>query len=484
MGEIKRQTLSGIKWSAIEKFSVQGIQFLIGLILARLLTPADFGTIGMLGVFIAISQSFIDSGFSTALIRKLDRKEIDFCTVFYFNIVVSVLCYAVLFVSAPLVSSFFDYPLLTDVLRVVAINLVINSLNAVQYARFSIAVDFKSTAKVSLITTVLSGAIGIVLAYKGLGVWSLVYQQISAAIISTVVIWTVSKWRPQLVFSWKSFHELFSYGSKLLMAGLLHTVYSNMSSLAIGKFYTPKDLGLFSKGESLVTLPCSNITGILQRVTFPIFSKIQENDEQLIGVYRKYICITSMMVFFVLTLLAALAKPVILVLLTEKWLGAVIFTQLLCFSWMFDHICAMNLNVLQVKGRSDLFLKLEIIKKTISISMLLTAIPFGMVAICVSRILYTQIAVYINTYYTGKLFGLGYGTQFGDFGGYLILAVIASAPAFLLTFTELHPLLIIMIGGTVSLLTYLSILWLRKDTSLLEVMTLTRESVLRNRNKG
>lgn len=458
MGVIKEQTISGIKWSAIERFSVQGITFVLGLIMARLLTPSDYGIIGMIGIFIAIAQTFIDCGFGNALVRKLDRTESDFNTVFYFNIVVSILCYVILFFLAPLIADFFHQSILKNVLRVIAINLCISSLNAVHIAKLSIVVDFKTTAKCSLISTILSGIIGVLLAYNGFGVWALVYQQICNSIILTIALWSYSKWRPKFLYSWQSFRDLFSYGSKLLMAGLLHTLYNNMSAFAIGKFYTPKDLGYYSRGESLATLPCNNFTGILQRVTFPIFSKLQNDDEHLIKVYRKYICITSMVIFFLMILLSALARPLILFLLTEKWEGAVIYCQILCFAWMFDHICAMNLNILQVKGRSDLFLRLEIIKKTISFTILLISIPFGVLSICISRIIYTQIALIINTYYTGKLFGLGYLLQVKDFGKYFVFSLLAILPAFAMGWSEWHPILTLIIGTVVSFCIYLCIL--------------------------
>ena len=243
MSEIKHQTITGIKWSAIERISIHGITFVLGLIMARLLTPTDYGIIGILGIFMAIAQTFIDSGFGNALVRKLDRTEYDLNTVFYFNIVVSLLCYTILFLSAPAIADFFDQPILRDVLRVISLNLVIQSFNSVQYALFEIKVDFKTIAKCSLASSITSGVLGIVLAYIGLGVWALVYQQICATVIRTIAIWSFSNWRPRWMYSWTSFRTLFSYGSKLLASGLLHTVYTNMTTLLIGKFYTPHALG-------------------------------------------------------------------------------------------------------------------------------------------------------------------------------------------------------------------------------------------------
>lgn len=473
MGELKNKTLSGVKWSAIGRFSNKGVSFVIGLLLARMLSPLDYGVVGMLGVFFAIAQTFIDSGFGTALIRKKDCTEEDFSTAFYFNIGVGFISFLILFLSAPLIANFFDTPILKDVARVLAINLFLNSLTIVQYAKLKIALNFKLSAKVSIITTILSGIVGLAMAYMGFGVWSLVFQSVSSGIISTILLWIATKWRPQRTFSKRSFKYLFGFGSKILTASLLHTVYSNLTTIIIGKFYTAKDLGYYSRGESLATFPSSNVTGILQNVTYPILSKLQDDDTRLIKVYRKYISMASMIIFFGMFLLAALAKPFILTLLTDKWANSIIYLQVFCFAWMFDHLCVLNLNILYVKGRSDLVLRLEVIKKTISISMIIAAIPFGVLAICISRAIYTQIAVIINTYYTGKLYGLGYFDQVRDFSKYLISSIFAVLPAYLLTFTNLHNIAILAIGGISACAIYW--LLLRKDSNFNEVVSLVKD---------
>lgn len=475
MGEIKKQTLSGVKWSAIGRFSTQGVSFLIGLILARLLSPSDYGVVGMIGIFLAIAQSFIDSGFSSALIRKKDCSDTDYSTAFYFNIVVGAVSYGLLFVSAPFIANFFETPILKEVVRVVSINLFLNSLTIVQGAKLTAALDFKSQAMVSLITTVISGIIGVSFAYNGYGVWALVYQSVTSSLFRVILLWFVTKWKPALIFSRDSFKSLFSFGGKILTAGLLHTIYTNFITLVIGKFYTPKDLGFYSRGESLASLPSTNIIGILQSVTYPILSKLQDDDGRLIAVYRKYIAMSSMIIFFGMCLLAALAKPVILFLLTDKWAESIIYLQVFCFALMFDHLCQLNLNILYVKGRSDLVLRLEIIKKTISILMIIGAIPFGVLAICVSRALYTQIAVYINTYYTGKLFGLGYIAQVKDFGGYFVRSLLAVIPAYILSFTALPNIVVIIIGSLLAC----AIFWLfvRRDDNFKEVVSIVKNRI-------
>lgn len=475
MGELKDKTLSGVKWSAIGNFSNKGVSFVIGLLLARLLSPSDYGVVGMLGIFFAIAQTFIDSGFGTALVRKKDCTEEDFSTAFYFNIGVGLISFLILFLAAPLIANFFDTPILKDVARVLAINMFLSSLTIVQYAKLNIALDFKLPAKIGVITNILSGIVGVAMAYMGFGVWSLVFQNVSSGIISTILLWSATKWRPQRTFSKRSFKYLFGFGSKILTASLLHTVYSNLTTILIGKFYTAKDLGYYSRGESLATFPSSNVTGILQKVTYPILSKLQDDDARLIKVYRKYISMASMIIFFGMFLLAALAKPFILTLLTDKWANSIIYLQVFCFAWMFDHLCVLNLNILYVKGRSDLVLRLEVIKKTISISMIIAAIPFGVLAICISRAIYTQIAVIINTYYTGKLYGLGYFDQVRDFSKYLVSSILAVLPAYLLTFTNLHNIAILAIGG----ISACAIYWvlLRKDSNFKEVLSLVKERI-------
>lgn len=462
--DLRNQSISGMKWSAIERFSVQGIQFVIGLILARLLTPSDYGIIGMVAIFMAISQTIIDSGFSKALIQKQDRTEVDFSTAFFFNIIVGLICYLILFLASPYIASFFNEPILKDVLRVLAINLFLNSLAVVPIAKLSIKVDFKTQSKASIVSTILSGALGIVLAYKGVGVWALVAQSVSHSFINVVVLWYLLKWRPQWKYSWKSFKKLFGYGSNVLVAGIISTIYANINTLVIGKFYTPNDLGNFTRGQQFPSLLSTNLTTIVQRVTFPILSKIQDDDNRLSSVYRDYIKISSLGIFFLLVLLSFIAEPLVTFLLTDKWIDAVIYLQVFCYALMFDHICAINLNLLYVKGKTKLILRLEVIKKGLAFIILMSSIPFGVFAICLSQVVYTQVAVYINTYYTGKLLNLGYLKQLKDYMPYFIISLIACLPCWLIQNIEgLHPILSIILGGTIAVVIYVILLYVIKD---------------------
>lgn len=471
MGNIKENTIQGVKWSAVERFSVQGILFLVGLVMARLLTPSDFGVVGMLSIFLSVSQTFIDSGFSNALIRKIDRTELDCSTAFYFNVVIGVICYAILFWVAPIIASFYNMPILKDVTRVLAITLFLNSLTVVQIALLTINVDFRTQAKVNLCSSLISGGIGIFLAYTGWGVWALVYQQICRSIINVILYWASAKWYPMLMYSWASFINLFSYGSKLLLSGLLHTFYLNVTNLVIGKLYSSKDLGFYDRGQQLGKIPMETTVSIFQRVTFPILATIQNDNEHLISAYRKYIKVSSILIFFCIFLLAALAKPIIILLLTDKWNESIVYLQLYCMAHMLNHITRINLNLLQVKGRSDLYLRLEIIKKTISLTILLIAAPFGIITICCSQIVYSWIAVYLNTYYTDKLFGFSLWMQIKDFSKYIFAAFIASLPAYFMVLLGLNNLLCLVLGFILAISLY-SLVLLRNDSEFIEVRNL------------
>lgn len=420
---LKHKTVHGILWSSVERFSVQGLQFFITIIMARLLTPQDYGLIGMLTIFIAVSQSFIDSGFSQALIRKQNRTEVDNSTVFYFNIATSLLFYLLLYLSAPLVSAFYEMPELTLVMRVLSIGIIINSLTVVQHALLTIKVDFKTQTKASLTGAVLSGFIGIGMAYCGYGVWALVVQQLIFALLNTWMLWLYSKWRPLWTYSWKSFRELFAFGSKLMAVGLIDTLYRNIYSIIIGKLFTATNLGYYTRAQQCSELPSSNITGILQRVTYPVLCTIQDDNERLANVYRRFLKMSAFVVFPIMVGLASISEPFILSVLGEQWKFSATLLQIICFGMMWYPIHAINLNLLQVKGRSDLFLKLEIIKKVFLVLSLIITVPLGLLAMCYGQIVMSLFSLIINTYYTGKLIDVGFLKQMRDLTPTLLLSL-------------------------------------------------------------
>lgn len=470
MTSIKQQTLDSAKWNFLDRIAGQGIQFILGIIIARFLHPSDYGAVGILAIFFAISQTFIDSGFSSALIRKKKPSEEDFSTTFYFNLAISIVVYVILFLIAPWVAEFFNIPILCLVMRVQSVTLIINAIMAVQVAMLNIKLDFKSLAKRNIVATLISGGAGITLAYLGYGIWALVYQQIIAALISLIFIGIVCKWYPKTKFNMQSFKELGAFGSRLLASSLLNTIYIHLTTFAIGKFYTAKDLGFYTRGSQYAHVPNSAINGVLGTVTYPILAQIQDDEERLISVYRKYIKITSLCIFIFSGILCALAKPIILLTLTDKWANAIIFLHAFAFSYAFDHLNTINLNLLKVKGRSDLFLQLEIIKKIIAVAILFISIPFGVLAICLSKLLYNQIAVFINTYYTGKLFHLGYLQQIKDIFPFLLCSFLACLPAYAITNFNMPHIVTIILGTGVSLSLYW--LMLRKNPNMIELIEL------------
>lgn len=421
---LRNKTVKGVVWSSVERFSVQGVQFLVMLVIARILSPTDLGLVGMLAIFLAVAQSLIDSGFSQALIRKQDRTDVDNSTVFYFNIAVSFLLYVLLYAVAPWVAEFYDESQLCRLMRVLCLVVVINSFAVVQRANFTASIDFKTQAKASFTAALLSGGVGIWLAVRGYGVWTLVWQQLLNAAINTLLLWVFSRWRPILQYSWRSFRELFAFGSKLMVSGLLDTLYRNMYSLVIGKVFSPQSLGHYTQAKNFTQLPSSNITGILQRVTYPVLCTLQDDDERLRKNYRQLLRLSAFIVFPLMCGLAGVARPLVTLLLGEKWAFAATLIVPLCLSEMWYPIHAINLNLLQVKGRSDLFLRLEIIKKIVGVAVLACSIPFGLMAMCYSGIFTSLLCLFINTYYTGKLIQVGFVMQMKDLSATFILSIL------------------------------------------------------------
>lgn len=414
IGSLKSKTLQGTLWSSVERFSVQGIAFVVMVIMARILTPEDYGLVGMLTIFIAISQSLIDSGFSQALIRKQERSEIDNSTVFYFNIAVGFVLYLFLFFCAPWIAHFYEEPILVPLTRLLSLSVLINSFIVVQRAILTAKIDFKTQAKASFVAAVVAGVIGIWMAYTGFGVWAIVWYQLANLTVNVGLLWILSKWRPSRTFSWTSFHELFGFGSKLAISGILDTIYNNVYLIVIGKVFRVTDLGYYTRASQFAQFPSSNLTGIIQRVTFPVLCTIRDDDERLQNVYRRFLRLSAFIIFPLMVGLAAVAYPLVVLLLKEQWLFAATLLQIICFSMMWYPIHAINLNLLQVKGRSDLFLKLEVWKKCIGIIILCITIPMGLVAMCVGSIVSSLIALVINTYYTGKLIHVGFFRQMQD----------------------------------------------------------------------
>ena len=472
---LKKDTTKGVFWSLIERFGTQGVQFLVMLVMARLLSPNDYGVVGMLVVFVSIAQAFVDGGFSQALIRKKDRTEVDNSTVFYFNIVVSVLIYLIFYLFAPFVSKFYNMPTLTPFMRVICLSIIINAFGVVQRALFNANIEFKAQAKASLIAIVISGVIGISLAFRGFGPWALVWQQLSNLVVNTLFLWIYSEWRPILAYSWKSFNELFSFGSKLLATSLLNAIYDNIQTIVIGKLYAAKSLGLYSRATHFADLPSQQFTSVFMRVTFPVLCKVQDDLDRLTSVYRRMLRVSAYIVFPLLIGMAAVAHPMIEVFLGKQWIECAYMLQIICFAKMWYPIHAINLDILQVSGRSDLFLKIEIYKKIVSLTLLALSAPFGIIAMCYSNLLSSLICLYINTYYSSKILGISLQSQLKDLFPTISLAIVMFAIVQIIIFFISNVFAQLIVGIIVGVVVYVSLSYILRFTEFKELISLRKK---------
>ena len=442
---LKNKTIKGVSWSFVDNIAGSGITFLVGLILARILTPKEFGLIGIISIFIAVFNSIVDSGFSNALIRKNNATHIDYNTAFIFNLILSGALFIGLFFFAPFVGTFFKEPQLVPLTRAMSVIVLINAFALVQRTLLVKRVDFKTQTKISIIASISSGVIGIGMALSGFGVWSLVAQQISRQLLNTVFLWIFNKWLPKLEFSIKSFKELFGFGWKLLVSGLIDTIWREIYQVVIGKVYAPSTLGQYTRAKQFTDIFSSNLTSVVQRVSYPVLSSIQDDNERLKQAYKKVIK-STMFMSFVLTLgLAAVAKPMVLVLIGEKWLPSVEFLQIICFSAMLYPLHSLNLNILQVKGRSDLFLILEIVKKTIAVGPILLGIFVNINAMLWGSVLTSFFALYLNAYYSGRDLNYSILEQVKDILPSFLIAFLMAAIVWAISFIDISPFILLPI---------------------------------------
>jgi O-antigen/teichoic acid export membrane protein len=427
---LRKKTITGLTWNFAQQFSVQLIGFCVTIILARILLPAEFGLIAMLAVFIAVGNSLLESGLTSSLIRSSDLNNDDYSTVFFFNLVGSIVLYAIVYLCAPLISSFYHQNILTLVLRIYALEFILNAFFAVQNARLTKEMNFKIQMKIQIPSVLIGGLLGVFLALKGHGVWSLVWMGLFQSFLSTVMHWIYSGWTPDWVFSMVCFKRHFSFGYKMTLTGLLDILYRNIYVLIIGKNYSVAQLGFYSRADSVSQLPIANISAVINKVTYPMFASIADDDARLKAVYKK---LMQQVIFWnapVLILLAVIAEPLFRFLLTSKWLPAVPYFQILCIAGVMYPLHAYNLNILKVKGRSDLILKLEVIKKIFCIVCILCVLPFGIYGLLYFQLVFNFLAYYINSFYSGRLIDYSIREQIMD----IIPIIMASAFAGLMCY--------------------------------------------------
>lgn len=411
---LKKQAFSGMIWTFGQQFSSQLVSFGISVFLARLLLPSDFGAIAMFTVLTSIASSIVDSGMASSLIRSKNIDNTDLSTVFWFNLLTSIFLYGVIFLMAPLVANFYNLPVLKNVIRVYSLTLVINALVTVQGVTFLKKLDFKTGFKIQIPSQIIGGISGIFFAYNGFGIWSIVYFNIIQTTVSTIQLWIYSKWKPSLIFSKEKFKEHFAFGYKLTLSGLLNTIFNNIYTVVIGKIFSAVQLGYYNRADSLKQLPVTNLSNALNKVTFPLFSKIKDNDEKLKEVYKRLMKVVVFIITPVLSVMIVVATPLINLVFTEKWLQAVPYFQVLALTGILYPIHSYNLNILKVKGRTDLFLILEIIKKALVIIVLIVSLKYGIMGLIWGQVICSFLAFFINTYYTGKFLNYGPVRQFFD----------------------------------------------------------------------
>ena len=421
---LKDKTIKGTMWSAADAFLGQGVTFLVGIVLARLLSPDEYGLIGICLIFNTVLCGIVDSGFSTALIRKKDCTDEDYNTMFLTNLGISIVLYGLLFVSSPLVAHFFGRQELTALVRATGLLLFFNALSITQVTILTKRIDFKTKTKASLISAILSGIVGIAMAYTGFGVWALVGQMLSKQLLYTLCLWVLNKWWPTLKFSAQSFRYMWGFGWKLLVSGLLENIWNQLYQVVVGKFYSPATLGQYTRGREYASIFSSNLSSIIQRVSYPVLSQIQDDKQRMVEGYRRVIKMTMFITAICMISLGAVAEPLIYCLIGPQWHEAATYLPLICISMAFYPLHAINLNMLKVLGRSDIFLYLEIIKKIIGIIPICIGIFIDIYWMLVASILIGFVSLYLNSWYTGKALGYTFWKQIRDI-----------APAFGIAFT-------------------------------------------------
>lgn len=440
---LKDKTVKGVGWSAADAFLGQGVTFIVGLVLARLLSPEEYGLIGIVTIFTTIMFGIVDSGFSNSLIRKLKVTDEDYCTLFIVNMAMSVLMYALLFVSAPAIAHFFERPHLVSLCRVMGLLLIFQALSIVQYTILSRNIDFKTKTKASLISAIISGVIGIVMAFMEYGVWSLVAQQLSKQLLYSVCLWVFNKWWPKVRFSFESFKYMWGFGWKLLLSGLLDRIWAQLYQTVVGKCYSPVTLGQYSRAKEYASIFSSNLTSIVQRVSYPVLSQVQDDKTRMISAYRRVIKTTMFVTATCMISLGAVSDPLIYCLIGSQWHQAATLLPLICISMSLYPLHAINLNMLQVQNRTDIFLYLEIIKKVITVGPICLGIFINIYWMLIGSIIAGIIAFFLNSYYTGRDLGYSSWMQLKDIAPSYGLAVLIALSVYFLKYLPISYWLIL-----------------------------------------
>jgi len=422
--ELRQKTLNSLWWSAADNFGVQLLLFLINVIMARQVPPEGYGLIAMLSIFMAIAQSFVDSGFSSALIQKQDAGEVHYSSIFYFNIVMGLVMAGLLCWASPYIASFYGQAILTPLACFMSLNLIIGSLGSVPNSLMKKNLDFRSQTIASLLSAVFSGIIGIALALYGWGVWSIAAQNVALTLFRTVFLWILGTWRPTRSFSMSVLGEMFGFGSRLLAAGLIDVIFTNLYQLVIGKIFSARDLGFYTQASRIKQLPAGGLSAIVSRVSFPVLALIQNDPVQCRHALRKAVGFLGMVNFPLTIGLAVCAQPVVMVLLTNRWASVIPYLQILCAVALFYPLQVINLNVVTALGRSDLFFRLEIWKKLLTVANIIIAYRWGVLGIVYGQVIVAFLSYLINSSSSAELVGYSTWDQARDLSPYLLVSII------------------------------------------------------------
>lgn len=452
---IKNRSISNnVVWSAIERFSVQGIQFLLSIILARLVMPSDYGIIALVLVFLSIAQAFIDGGFSNALIHRQQRTEVDFSTVFFFNIIISIIAYLILFFLSPYLSIFYNEIRLSIVIRVVGLSLIIDSFSIVQRTRLIINHNFKTQSFISLIAIIISGSIGVFCAYHGMGVWALVIQSLINSLIITILLWIFLRWRPLICFSVLSFKRLFKHGSSLLLIAILNNIFMNLYYLVIGKFYSSAYVGYYSRAAMFAQYPSNNVSNTINRAIFPILCEAQNDTDKLYSLYSKILKLTIFILFPIMTVVCSLSKPFIIVVLGEKWIDCAGLLHILCIAYFLTPV--INLITQMLYATHSIYsLKVESIKKIVSVLILLLTIPMGLNVMCWGLVIFSVFDYWIMSKYLNKVIKISFIDNIKLCLPTVSVCVLIYLVGYLMTFIFNSAVVQLIVGGVLSVFSYL-----------------------------
>lgn len=453
---LKDKTVKGVGWSAADALLGQGVTFIVGLVLARLLSPDEYGLIGIITIFIVVFNGIVDSGFSNALIRKQDCTDEDYNTMFFVNLAMSIALFSLLFICAPIISHFFNRPELTALTRVMGLMMILNALSLVQVTILTKRIDFKTKTKASLISAIISGVVGIGMAFAGLGVWSLVGQQLSKQLFYSVFLWCFNKWWPKLKLSFESLKYMWGFGWKLLVSGLLNNIWNQLYQVVVGKVYSAATLGQYTRSNQFASILSENLTAVVQRVSYPALSEIQDDKSRMVAAYRKVIKVTMYVTSISMFFLGAVAEPLIYCLIGPKWYEAATYLPLICISMSLYPLHAINLNMLQVQGRSDIFLYLEIIKKILAIGPICVGIFINIYWMLIALIFTGVISFFLNTWFTGKSLGYSSYEQIKDIAPDYLIATLIAVPIYFVKYLNISYYIVlpvqIIVGGFLCLL--------------------------------